>query len=223
MESISIHVSKVLTGEGLLLQENCTIDIENGIIKEITPDSACSDTDKSYHNYIAVPGFINSHLHSGDSIAKDKAYGLSLDETVGQNGVKHQWLANNQSRIQLAIENTIEELVASGTSAAIETREGGLKGLEAALNARKSSNYQLKIHGRPGKGLINAEKVINTCDGFGLNATTVYEDDELLKLAEIGKKTGKKTIIHCMETADETALSKQKHGKTDLERALDLL
>ncbi|MHA2295343.1 MAG: amidohydrolase family protein [Candidatus Hodarchaeales archaeon] len=223
VQELTIFVSKIMAETELNLQENCLIEIKKGIISKIHPDSTSSDAEKIFDKCLAIPGFINPHLHSGDSIAKDVAYGLPIDQTVGKNGIKHQWLSNNKSMIQEAIENTIQELRTSGTTAAIEIREGGKKGVEMALAARRATGYDLVIYGRPDERLMETEAVINSSDGFGLNTTTIYSDEELVKLSRLSKRNNKKIAIHCMETVEETDLSHREYGKSDLERAMDFL
>ncbi|MFW9991846.1 MAG: amidohydrolase family protein [Candidatus Odinarchaeota archaeon] len=218
--STTIFVSKAMVGAELEIQEECLVEINDGMITNIRPDSSPSDAETSFVQCLAIPGFVNSHLHSGDSVAKDVAYGLTVDQSVGKNGIKHQLLAKHHLLIQNAIENTIQELKISGTSAAIEFREGGKKGAADAIAARHSTGFDLKIYGRPISGLEEAEEVLSSCDGFALSATTVYSDEELNVLSSLGKRAGKKIFVHCMETTEEVTLSRKRYGQTDLERAI---
>ncbi|MHA1168814.1 MAG: amidohydrolase family protein [Candidatus Hodarchaeales archaeon] len=205
--------SKMMVGPELTIKNDCSVTISRGKIVEIVPDSSAGGSSVNYQHHLALPGFINSHLHSGDSVVKDKAYGLNLNETVGHRGLKYVWLRENVEKIPGAIKNTIAELRNSGTTAALEMREGGMKGLLQAISAREQTGYDLKVFGRPEPATNGARDIIDEADGFGLNATTIYTDEQLIELSEIAKLKKKPVIVHC----------RRKFGETDLYRAVHLL
>ena len=80
-----IFCKYALVGENLLLKQNVLVKInKHGRISSIESDSSRNESKRefSFPNHILLPKFINSHTHVGDSILKDQAFTLSLNEAV---------------------------------------------------------------------------------------------------------------------------------------------
>ena len=80
-----IFCKYALIGEKLILKQDVLVEINNhGRISNIRCDSLNEESNEfSFFHHLLLPKFINSHTHLGDSILKDQAFGLSLDEAVG--------------------------------------------------------------------------------------------------------------------------------------------
>ena len=84
---------------------------EQGTIVEITEEQKPT-TYLLPHSYILIPGFVNAHTHVADAFLKDQGYGLSLDETIGPEGIKHNKLNSSTIEEQRnSIQNSLEMLV----------------------------------------------------------------------------------------------------------------
>ena len=132
----------ILKGQDLTpKKENIVVD--EGKIIEMAKESRegkIIDVDGA----IVCPSFINGHMHIGDSIIKDEGYSLSLSEMVKPpKGVKHVALANaSDDEIICAMEETMWDMVNSGTTHFIDYREGGIKGVK--LLKKASSNIPIR-------------------------------------------------------------------------------
>src|SRR5665648_1184751 len=93
---ITIENATVLYGEEMkALKAN--VVIENHKIIEISKNKINKGKKIDAKGCIVTPTFINSHVHIGDSIAKDVGDGKSIDKIVKPpNGLKHRIL--NESK-----------------------------------------------------------------------------------------------------------------------------
>ena len=79
--------------------------------------------------FVFVPTFFNAHTHLGDSVAKDPPF-KRLEELVAPNGFKFKVLAeSSDGELINGIRNSIEIAFESGTTAILDFREGGVRGL----------------------------------------------------------------------------------------------
>ncbi|MEM2991346.1 MAG: amidohydrolase family protein [Halobacteria archaeon] len=181
------------------------VDKKKGIIKEIGEGKA-----QAKIKGIIIPSFINSHLHLGDSIAKDIPF-KNLDELVKPPmGIKHQILKNTpSSKLRAAMKSSLKDMLYSGTSYFIDFREGGIKGVKALQRAMEESILEGLILGRPNSE-EEAERLLDQCHGFGISGANDFELEYLEKLRYIAKQKGKYFAIHAGEkdrSDIDTALS----------------
>jgi cytosine/adenosine deaminase-related metal-dependent hydrolase len=112
---------------------------------------------------IIVPAFVNAHTHIGDSVAKEAAVGLSLDEAVAPpDSRKHRRLAA-ASRAELveAMSRTMGFMEQTGTAAFLDFRESGVAGAEALRAAEEGRKVDAFIFGS------DDPAVLEVADGFG--------------------------------------------------------
>jgi len=130
--------------------------VEDGTVAAIEEAEARSDD-------IILPAFVNAHTHIGDSIAKEAGEGLTLEELVAPpDGLKHRLLAQaDRSDLVTAMADTLSFMDENGTTAFIEFREGGLKGVAAIEEALGNAAVEPVILGR------ESIEAMEGSDGFG--------------------------------------------------------
>lgn len=177
--------------------------IEDDLIKEVGPGKVDADFDG-----IIVPRFINSHTHIGDSVFKDPPF-MPLAELVGPGGLKHRILSQtNKEKLLSGMRRTLKYMIATGTFAFADFREGGLEGVELLLEALQGVPILPRILGRPPEG---SAEIHSDCWGLGLSSTRDYDPIEILKMIEEARMDLKAVAIHAGEAKSD-----------DISDALDL-
>ena len=94
---ITIKNAHVLYGENMdvrkaniIIEDNEIVEVSEKLLKgRIIDGKGC----------VAAPSLINSHVHIGDSVAKDVGDGYPIDQIVKPpNGIKHRILAETSSQ-----------------------------------------------------------------------------------------------------------------------------
>ena len=89
--------AKILYGESLEVRK-ANIIIEDDIIVEVSENIEKGKIIDG-KNCIVAPSLINSHVHIGDSVAKDVGDGETIDKIVKPpDGLKHRILANTSTQ-----------------------------------------------------------------------------------------------------------------------------
>ena len=221
----------ILKGQDLTLKKE-NIVVDEGKIIEIAKESKegkIIDVDGA----IVCPSFINGHMHIGDSIVKDEGYSLSLSEMVKPpNGVKHKALANaSDGEIIGAMQETMWEMVESGTTHFIDYREGGIKGVKLLKKASKDIPIRPIILGRDDsfygddpdlkKVRIAIRKLLNIADGIAPSGFGEITDEVANLIVEECDKCGKISSIHVGESEDNQLESLEEFNKTEIARGVD--
>ncbi|MBQ6350559.1 MAG: amidohydrolase family protein [Methanobrevibacter sp.] len=220
----------ILKGQDLTpKKENIVVD--EGKIIEMAKESRegkIIDVDGA----IVCPSFINGHMHIGDSIIKDEGYSLSLSEMVKPpKGVKHVALANaSDDEIICAMEETMWDMVNSGTTHFIDYREGGIKGVK--LLKKASSNIPIRpiILGRDDsfygddpdlkKVKIAIRKLLKIADGIAPSGFGEITDEVANLIVSECNSCGKISSIHVGESEDNQLESLNEFGKTEIGRGV---
>ncbi|MHA1145026.1 MAG: amidohydrolase family protein [Candidatus Helarchaeota archaeon] len=224
MSSNTLFVKHALIGEELELKQNVELKYSEGYIDRISIDVKAS-TEPKITDCLLIPGLINGHTHIGDSFAKEMGYGKTLSEVVEPpNGIKHRLLSTvSQEELISGMRLAIREMLSSGTTLFADYREGGIDGIYALKQLLKESMIKSIILGRP-HPTVDMEKlqnVLKMSDGLGINSINLLSDSEL-ELAKLFCVEGQKIIsTHASETSQERDISFQKHGKSDIERAIN--
>ena len=228
---ITIQNATILHGKemralkaNIFIEDNKIVEISKNRIKGKKID-ACG--------CIAAPAFINSHVHMGDSIARDVGDGRSIDEIVKPpHGLKHQILGESKpSDVLDSMKQSINDMLTSGTSTFVDFREGGLKGIELINEAAKDSLIRKIVLGRHHsfhdenvrKSDIKktVKKLLESCDGIGLSGFGEIRDDVALLITKICKKQGKISAIHTAEYEKIQMESMEATGKSEVQRAVE--
>jgi cytosine/adenosine deaminase-related metal-dependent hydrolase len=130
--------------------------LENGRI-EAVEETETDSTD------IIVPSFVNAHTHLGDSIAKEAAVDLSLEEAVvPPDSLKHRRLAAaDRSEHVTAIRRTLRFMQRTGTVSCLDFREFGAAGARKLRDAAQILSIDPFILGS------GPSSVLDVADGYG--------------------------------------------------------
>jgi len=217
-----IICANALIGPDLEFVQSVYIQVdEHGTIIEITKKQKPT-TYQLPPSYILIPGFINAHTHVTDAFLKDQGYGLSLDETVGPEGIKHKKLNSSTIEEQSeSIQNSLEMLVKNGYTTFFDFKEQGVEGVVLLKNIL--SNFPLRglVFGRSTtEG--DLEDIFNESDGLGF-ADIFAIDTEIVKITKsLKKKNPEKLVgIHVSESDELISNSFLKYGKRDIELVCD--
>ena len=221
----------ILKGHDLTLKKE-NIVVDDGKIVEIAKESKegkIIDVDGA----IVCPSFINGHMHIGDSIIKDEGYSLSLSEMVKPpNGVKHKALANaDDDEIIGAMQETMLDMVDSGTTHFIDYREGGVKGVKLLKKASRGIPIKPIILGRDDsfygdspdlkKVRIAIRKILKIADGIAPSGFGEITDEVANLIVEECHKCGKISSIHVGESESNQLESLDKFNQTEIGRGVN--
>jgi cytosine/adenosine deaminase-related metal-dependent hydrolase len=153
---------------------------------------------------IVCPAFVNAHTHIGDSVAKEAAVGLGLeDAVVPPDSRKHRRLqAASREELVAAMRRTIEFMGETGTAAFLDFREFGREGALALRAAAEGEPVEPFVFGS------ETVDVLDVADGFGASGAT---DDEFGERRAAAGAVDKPFAIHAGEP-----------DATDIHPALDL-
>ena len=186
----------ILTGESFEPIRGRVV-IEDGRIAAIE-EVETSATD------IILPAFVNAHTHLGDSVAKEAATGLSLEEAVAPpDSLKHRRLAAaDRSDLVTAMRRTLRFMQRTGTVSCLDFRESGVLGARALRSAAQSVAIDPFVFGS------EDESVLEVADGFGASGAN---DNDFTEQRAAAEARGVPFAIHAGEP-----------DPTDIEPALDL-
>ncbi|WP_142861020.1 amidohydrolase family protein [Salinigranum halophilum] len=141
---------------------------------------------------IVLPAFVNAHTHIGDSVAKEAAVGLSLDEAVAPpDSLKHRRLAAaSRTELVTAMRRTLRFMERTGTTAFLDFRESGVEGARALRDAARGQMVDPFIFGS------DDPAVLEVADGFG--ASGAADDDFAARRAAV-REAGVPFAIHAGE------------------------
>jgi cytosine/adenosine deaminase-related metal-dependent hydrolase len=171
--------------------------VEDGRIENVEETETAS-TD------IVLPAFVNAHTHLGDSVAKEAAVGLSLDEAVAPpDSLKHRRLAAaDRSDLVSAMGRTLRFMQRTGTVSCLDFRESGTAGARALREAAASVALDPFIFGSGNRS------VLEVADGYGASGAN---DDDFTEQRIACEKRDRPFGIHAGEP-----------DATDIHPALDL-
>ena len=153
---------------------------------------------------IILPAFVNAHTHVGDSVAKEAAVGLGLEEAVAPpDSLKHQRIeaADNETLVT-SMHRTLRFMQRTGTAAFLDFREFGVDGARALREAAAGLDIAAFIFGS------DDPAVLDVADGFGASGAN---DDEFTARRAAAEERGVPFAIHAGEP-----------DATDIHPALDL-
>ncbi|ELZ39356.1 cytosine deaminase-like metal-dependent hydrolase [Halorubrum californiense DSM 19288] len=153
---------------------------------------------------VVIPAFVNAHTHLGDSVAKEAAVGLSLDEAVAPpDSLKHRRLAAaDRDELVSAMRRTLRFARRTGTVACLDFRESGPAGARALREAAAETGVDPFIFGS------GDPSVLDVADGYGASGAN---DDGFAAERAACAERGRPFAIHAGEP-----------DATDIHPALDL-
>ncbi len=152
IEKTIITNAEILYGEELeIIQSGSIIINEHGIIEKVIKKSKQLDINTSNNSitkkneikiidaegFIVIPGFINSHIHLGDSIGKDVSANSDLNKRIHPHyGIKKTILDKTPKPLLIQMmKNTVLSMVNKGITTFVDFREGGLEGINLVREA----------------------------------------------------------------------------------------
>lgn len=189
--------------EGTILAGPSLAPIQGRILVEDGTITAVEET-KTDSTDIVLPAFVNAHTHVGDSVAKDAAVGLSLDDAVAPpESVKHERLAaTDRQTLITEMSRTLRFMQQTGTTAFLDFRESGRKGATALRAAAADLDIAPFIFGS------GATTVLEVADGYGASGAN---DDDFTAERRAAREANVPFGIHAGEP-----------DRTDIHPALDL-
>ncbi|KAF5089016.1 5'-deoxyadenosine deaminase [anaerobic digester metagenome] len=227
---ITIKNARVLYGENMEVHK-ANILIEDDKIVEVS-EHAHGGRVVDASGCIVAPGLINSHIHIGDSVAKDVGDGQHIDKIVKPpDGIKHRILNETPpEKIIESMRDSMRHMLETGTTTFIDFREGGFEGIELLEEASRDIPIRKIVLGRhdsfmdPEVETSNvrktAKKLLRSCDGIGLSGFGEIRDDVALEITKTCKKYGKISSIHAAEYGAVQRQSLKTSGNTEVQRAL---
>ena len=197
----SVHF---LEGENFSLEKG-DIVIEKGRIQDLV---SCykgkGDWEVDGEGLLAVPAFVNAHVHLLDALWKDQKVGLSIPELFGRQGWKNRKIQETfEKDLEKGARRALWEMVYKGTLAAFVFVEDGLRGLKILKRAQRGIPIDLVLFGRPKKGLEEKEvqELLTLGDGLGIPSSRAFSLRELETLRKWAK--GAPMAIHLAEVSEE--------------------
>lgn len=199
MFSKQINSDYGLIGDNLEIKKNIKIEIsKNGKINKISYQNIDKSVSiaKSRPSYLLIPGLINSHIHIGDSFAKEEGFNKNIIDIVAPpNGLKHRLLKSTPEENMIeGIYKASREMISNGTTFFVDFRENELDGINLLRNALKGSSINYLVLGRF-NGIEDLEDVYNAADGIGFASYKYLSPNIKEQLKEL--KSVKKKIIAC--------------------------
>jgi len=179
------------TFEGTVLVGASFEPIRGRVVVEEGTITAVEETATESSDLI-LPAFVNAHTHVGDSVAKDAAVGLSLEEAVvPPDSLKHRRLqATPRAEQVAAIRRTCRQMTATGTALFGDFREFGREGAEILNEAAGDESVEAFVFGS------DDPAVLDVADGFGASGAT---DESFTERRAAVRERGKPFAIHAGE------------------------
>ncbi|RLI75682.1 amidohydrolase [Archaeoglobales archaeon] len=175
----------------------------NELFGELTIDKKAHFEEKKIDEvkYIITPTFFNAHTHLGDSIAKDPEF-MELEKLVGPDGFKFKVLNRaSKKELSLAMRNSINVALKSGTSFLADFREGEIEGVKLLKQADKKN--VCVTFARP-SNIEEAELLLKyNIDGFGMSSVRDHNLTFLEELRDFTRRERLMFAIHAGERDDE--------------------
>ncbi|MFC7068355.1 amidohydrolase family protein [Halobaculum lipolyticum] len=142
MTGVATYEGTLLVGRDFEAVEGRVV-VEDGVITAVEEASVASDD-------VICPAFVNAHTHIGDSVAKEAGRGLDLDALVAPpDGLKHRILRDTpDEEMVAAMRRSLRYMHATGTTAHVEFREGGVAGVDAIAAASDGLPIRSVVLGR---------------------------------------------------------------------------
>jgi len=203
MANKSLFCRYALIGEDLELKQNVNLKIDSkGKIIEISDDNVNKNLEilPDGQSFLLVPGFINSHVHIGDSFAKELSFNRDLVDIVAPPfGLKHKLLRLVPEDIKIkGIQKAVLEMLSNGITFFIDFREEGVQGINVLRKALSDSSINCLILGR----FIDESEIdtiFDLADGIGLSSYKQISSSNKKFVISAKAKFKKIIACHCAE------------------------
>ena len=210
--------------------------VSNGKIAAIEEHAAAGGAEViDGRGLVAIPGFVNAHVHLNDSPLKDLGVGRKMQEVVDPlGGLKRTGLAGLSLEARAdSMSSALAEMVAAGVTTAVNFHEEGsavIKMLsERSANAsilislcRPSSYSDMEAiranSGYSDKEIASFSRTLEEFDGIGLSGANEYSN---LALEQISMLGGGFRAIHAAESGETVSVSRKLTGMSEVERVME--
>jgi cytosine/adenosine deaminase-related metal-dependent hydrolase len=210
MHETIVHSPYALIGDDLDLAKNVFIEIDKeGKINNISYENPEENLQplKINQSTLLIPGLINSHVHIGDSFAKEIGFNKELSEIVAPPfGLKHKLLRQTSKEIiRIGIEKAILEMFSNGITCFIDFREGGIEGVNLLRKILEKMPINCLIYGRF-MDESEIELLFELADGVGLASYDQISMNGKKYIAKSKLDFEKMIACHCAEKIRDSKL-----------------
>ncbi len=225
-----------LTGTELELVQKTDILVSNGKIAAIGEHDATAGAEViDGRGLVAIPGFVNAHVHLNDSPLKDIGVGRKMQELVDPTrGLKRTGLAGLSLEARAdAMSSALAEMVAAGVTTAVNFHEEGSAIIK--MLCERSANAPILINlcrppsysdteairgnsGYSDKEIASFSRTLEEFDGIGLSGANEYSS---LAMEQISMLGGGFRAIHAAESSETVAVSRRITGMSEVERVIE--
>lgn len=223
----------ILYGKNLEYINSANLQIKNHLFGTITSESK-NEKSVDCEGLLLIPGFVNSHTHIGDSIAKDIAVGMAVDDKIHPVlGIKPRILRKSEPEHLVSfMKNSCLSMLRKGITTFVDFRESEIAGVLLLKRAISQIPIRAIILGRveyyQDRNQIQKNTpfpilqrkrllaILRSCDGLGISGPNENSDSSLRYLS----KTKKIRAIHSAETIESSKKSRRITGKSETSRAL---
>ena len=236
----------VVAGDDLSLLESGYVVVRDGVIAEVgqgQPPTGLPVVDMSRR--LLIPGMLNCHTHLGDAVVKEQAFGYPAGTNLlwAPEGLRHGWMASYPRSEQIAaMRRAVKHMLATGTVAFADFREGGVDGVTAMREACDGLPVRALIYARHAEAPIHSDSAfmenreglpqaqadeilacLEVADGFSPVWANETTDLGLAQTADIVRAAGKRLATHACETPLYRNLSLERTGHSDVDRVLEFV
>ena len=203
MHKTTIQSPYGLIGDNLDLKKNVSVSVDTeGKIIDISHEDLNDNILplKLKQSTIMIPGLINSHVHIGDSFAKELGFNRGLSEIVAPPfGLKHKLLRKtSEETIIIGIKKAISEMLSNGITCFVDFREGGLEGVNLLRKVLEQVTINCLIYGRF-MDESEIEAIFELADGVGLASYDQISMNNKKYVAKSKSISRKMIACHCAE------------------------
>ncbi|MEM0157626.1 MAG: amidohydrolase family protein [Thermoplasmataceae archaeon] len=149
-----------------------------------------------------IPSLINAHTHIGDSFITDIPAG-DIPDIVGPGGFKHRMLSSTDDSVIInGMERSMRIMQETGTTAFMDFRESGLRGLNLLERSLKYEVMPVAL-GRPDTKIADLGKIIDRSNGFAPSAISDEDFYRLMQMRKMSRERKKLFGIHFSENSVE--------------------
>lgn len=203
MRKTTIQSPYALIGDNLELKKKVSLELDkDGIITDLSHEEPEDNIQPLQMNQstLMIPGLINSHVHIGDSFAKEKGFNKDLSEIVAPPfGLKHKLLRQTPEEFILTgITKAAKEMLSNGITCFVDFREGGVAGVDLLKKGLAQISINCLIYGRF-RDESEIEQIFEMADGVGLPSYKQITRNNTKLVIASKQKTNKMIACHCAE------------------------
>ena len=225
----------ILYGTDLKFIESTDVKITNKKFQKISP-RIISRKEKilDCKGLLLIPGLINSHTHTGDSIGKDVSLDSNVDSRIHPLSSVKQKILTETPKMELVrfMRKSSISMLKKGITTFVDFREGGIEGIQLLKDAIKGNPIRSIILGRidyyqtksdiqknmsmPESYQSELKSLLRNCDGIGISGPNENSNSNLDTYSKIKKLRA----IHAAETMQSYSTSQKISKSSEPVRAL---